>query len=204
MATYKQKVGTAVVNYAGNYPGAVAGELWYDSTNKDFKYQYPAVTAAGSWRTANSLGTARYYTGSAGLYTSGIVFGGEANPPTSITGATETYDGTSWTEVSDLNTARYAVKGAGASSTSAIGFGGNASPGNTGVTESWNGSNWTEVNDMNTARRYFGGFGATNDSAIAAGGYTTTNVTVTESWNGTNWTEVNDLNTARRGMASAG
>ena len=109
MASYKETVGTAVVNYAGNYPGAVDGELWYDSTNKDFKYQYPAVTAAGSWRTANSLGTARYYTGSAGLYTSGIVFGGEANPPTSITGATETYNGTNWTEVNDLNTARSAV-----------------------------------------------------------------------------------------------
>ena len=78
MATYKETVGTAVVNYAGNYPGAVDGELWYDSTNKDFKYQYPNVTAAGSWRTGNSLGTARYYSGSAGLYTSGLVFGGEA------------------------------------------------------------------------------------------------------------------------------
>ena len=41
MATYKEKVGTSVVNYAGNYPGAVKGELWYDSTNKDFKYQFP-------------------------------------------------------------------------------------------------------------------------------------------------------------------
>ena len=59
MATYKEKVGTSVVNYAGNYPGAVYGELWYDSTNKDFKYQYLNVTAAGSWRTANNLNTAR-------------------------------------------------------------------------------------------------------------------------------------------------
>ena len=43
MATYKETVGTAVVNYAGNYPGVVEGELWYDSTNKDFKYQYPCL-----------------------------------------------------------------------------------------------------------------------------------------------------------------
>ena len=59
MATYKEKVGTSVVNYAGNYPGAVDGELWYDSTNKDFKYQYPNVTAAGSWRTGGSLNSAK-------------------------------------------------------------------------------------------------------------------------------------------------
>ena len=51
MATYKETVGTAVTNYAGNNPGVVEGELWYDSTNKDFKYQYPNVTAAGSWKT---------------------------------------------------------------------------------------------------------------------------------------------------------
>ena len=59
MATYKESVGTTVVNYAGNYPGAVDGELWYDSTNKDFKYQYANVTSAGSWRTGNNLNTAR-------------------------------------------------------------------------------------------------------------------------------------------------
>ena len=45
MATYKQNVGTTVTNFAGNYPGAVDGELWYDSTNDDFKYQYANVTA---------------------------------------------------------------------------------------------------------------------------------------------------------------
>ena len=59
MATYKEKVGTAVVNYAGNYPGAVEGELWYDSTNKGWKYLYPNVTTSGAWSTGGSLNTAR-------------------------------------------------------------------------------------------------------------------------------------------------
>ena len=59
MATYKEKVGTSVVNFAGNYPGAVEGELWYDSTNKDFKYLYPNVTTVGSWSTSANLNTAR-------------------------------------------------------------------------------------------------------------------------------------------------
>ena len=76
MATYKQKVGTAVVNYAGNYPGAVEGELWYDSTNKDFKYLYPNVTSAGSWRTSGSLNTARPQITGFGTQTAGLFFGG--------------------------------------------------------------------------------------------------------------------------------
>ena len=80
MATYKEKVGTAVVNYAGNYPGAVDGELWYDSTNKDWKYQYPNVSSAGSWRTGNSLNTARNQLGGAGTYTSALAFGGYDGP----------------------------------------------------------------------------------------------------------------------------
>ena len=48
MAKYKDLVGTGVVNFAGNNPAAVRGQLWYDSTNKDFKYLYPNVTAAGA------------------------------------------------------------------------------------------------------------------------------------------------------------
>ena len=78
MATYKEKVGTSVVNYAGNYPGAVEGELWYDSTNKDFKYLYPNVSSAGSWRTGNNANTARAYAAAstAGTQTASIIFNG--------------------------------------------------------------------------------------------------------------------------------
>ena len=119
MATYKETVGTAVVNYAGNYPGAVDGELWYDSTNKDFKYKYPNVTAAGSWRTANNINTARSVGGSAGSTTSALYFGGSPS-----TTQTESYNGTNWTEVNDLNSVRGLMGGAGVDNTSALAMGG--------------------------------------------------------------------------------
>ena len=76
MATYKETVGTSVVNYAGNYPGAVDGELWYDSTNKDFKYQYANVTAAGAWSTGNSMNTSREQLAGNGLQTAALAIGG--------------------------------------------------------------------------------------------------------------------------------
>ena len=101
MATYKETVGTAVVNYAGNYPGAVDGELWYDSTNKDFKYQYPNVTAAGSWRTGATMNTARYYLSGAGTATAGLAFGGK-EPSPAVTANTESWNGSAWTEVNNL------------------------------------------------------------------------------------------------------
>jgi hypothetical protein len=64
-------------NYAGNYPGAVEGELWYDSTNKDFKYQYPAITTSGSWASAGTLNQARSNITGAGIISSSVAFGGE-------------------------------------------------------------------------------------------------------------------------------
>ena len=131
MATYKETVGTAVVNYAGNYPGAVKGELWYDSTNKDFKYQYPNVTAAGSWRTAGSLNQAKYEAAGAGVgtTTAGLSFGGRTTSPGAPgkLAKTELYDGTSWTEVNDLGTARNEIAGSG-TSTAALAFIGVAPP----------------------------------------------------------------------------
>ena len=71
------------------------------------------------------------------------------------TGATESWDGSNWTEVNDLNTARRFLAGAG-STTAALGFGGYIGP-NTAANESWNGSSWTEVSDLNTARNDLGG-----------------------------------------------
>ena len=55
MASYKETVGTAVTNYAGNNPGVVTGELWYDSSNYVWKYKYQTLTTAGSWRTGGAL-----------------------------------------------------------------------------------------------------------------------------------------------------
>ena len=51
MAEYKDIHGTTVRNSDGNLSGAETGELFYDATNRDFKYQFPNVTTAGAWRT---------------------------------------------------------------------------------------------------------------------------------------------------------
>ena len=100
MSTYKKEVGTSVINYAGDYPGAADGQLWYDSTNTNFKYSYGATTDA--WSTGGNLNTARANLAGAGAdNTSALAFGGDGP-----TGATESYNGSSWTEVNDLNTAR--------------------------------------------------------------------------------------------------
>ena len=41
MSNYKDIVGTAVRNNAGNIPTVETGQVFFDSTNLDFKYQFP-------------------------------------------------------------------------------------------------------------------------------------------------------------------
>ena len=54
------------------------------------------------------------------------------------TGATESWNGSNWTELTDLSIARYGVGGAGASNSSALCFAGNIGGPPTTATEAWN------------------------------------------------------------------
>ena len=75
----------------------------------------------------------------------------------------ELWNGSSWTEVGDLNTGRHA-HGAAGESTLGIIFGGNSGTAD-GKTESWNGSAWTEINDLSTARAAGGSANASPNKA---------------------------------------
>ena len=116
----------------------------------------------------------------------------------------ESYDGTSWTEVNNVNTGRHRLAGLG-TQTAALATGGQ-NPDVTAINESWNGTSWTEVGDLNTARDMLGGAGADNEAALGFGGLTppSTRLDVVETWNGTSWTEVADLNQARYQVAGSG
>jgi hypothetical protein len=90
-----------------------------------FGGEVPPITTATeeyngiTWATSTGLNTARSYLAGCGTQTAALGFGGE---PT--TGATELYDGTTWTSSpASLNTARNALAGAG-TQTAALAFGG--------------------------------------------------------------------------------
>ena len=120
----------------------------------------------------------------------------------------ESWNGSAWTEVGDLNTARKGLDGFGASNTSAVAAGGYITAASA-LTEVWNGSAWAEKGDLNTAR-YNGGTSqgaSTASSGIFFGGEKAapSPTNATEDWNGASWSEVADLNAARgNGMHGAG
>ena len=122
------------------------------------------------------MNTARSYLMSAiaGTQTASLSIGGLG--PANVANV-ENYNGTSWTEVGDINTARRAG-GGGGTSTLGLVFAGLGTA-NTGATEEWDGSSWTEVADMATARRTQGS--GTQALAFAAGG-TPPVTNATEEW----------------------
>ena len=120
--------------------------------------------------------------GTAGTATSALAFGGELPPGTA---KTESWNGTSWTEVNDLNTSRRFLNGAGANNTSALAMLGNQ-PGSPTQTEEWNGTNWSNKENNNTARNQAAGTGTTVTAAIVFGGDPIPSTgNLTEEWYGT-------------------
>ena len=138
--------------------------------------------------------------GGFGTSTSAIAVGGSSSS------TNESWNGSSWTEVGDLNTGRgNHLARAGISNTAGLVSGGGPSPAPIANSEQWNGCAWTEVSDLNIARRQSRGDG-TSTSAVAFGGENASNASLanTEVWNGSSWTNDQEMNTARHIVAGSG
>jgi len=191
---------TAVSTVASDPPSPDAGQIWYNTTDKALRAY---VLGAGAWATGGNMNLARERLTGAGITTAALAIGGEAG---TVRAEVESYDGTTWTEVNDLNTAKRLTAAAGSTNTAVLAFGGAIAPtAQTATTEDWDGASWTEVNDLNSARQQLAGTG-TNTSALGIGGNEPgTGITPkVESWNGTSWTEVGDINTQRLSLAATG
>ena len=80
------------------------------------------VVNAGSWASGGNMNTARELFASAGTVHTAALASAGYNGSTNVNNV-EQYNGTSWTEVAEVNTARYYLTGFG-SSTAAIACGG--------------------------------------------------------------------------------
>ena len=126
-------------------------------------------------------------------------------PPNNYFTNTEQYNGSAWTEVNDLNTAKSSMSGFG-TQTSAIVAG---SPGGIppqAQVDAWDGSSWAGTADLNNGRGEGTGAGLSGSAGIVAGGKIPTNnyQTHSETWDGTSWTETSNINTARSDLGAGG
>ena len=203
MATYKGIQGYSVQKLSSDPTVAnTVGQLWYNSTSGKFKI---AVAAAGAWASGGALNTGTRQMGLTGIQTAAIKMSGGN---TYILNC-ETYNGSTWTEVADVNTgADYNV--AFGTSAAAVYCGGN-NPSPDDKTETWNNTSWsTSPGTMNTARMKMSAAnqGTTTDGLIFAGmstpAPTTPGVQATESWNGTSWAVEANLITGRSAGGGGG
>ena len=208
MTAFKTIKGVPVKTVAGGqpnaYPSPFEGELFYDSDGAG-AFKFVGAAAAGTWASGGALNQVRGSNKGFGIQTAAISAGGAHENPgaTSNSTKTELYNGSSWTEVNDLNVGRQAFGSLGTATAGfcAAGF----ATANVAIVENWNGTSWTEIADINTARASVRGCGTTS-AALLSGGYNPSpalQIAVNELWDGTSWTEVNDLNTRRSGAGNA-
>ena len=152
------------------------------------------------------MNTTRFDGAGFGLQTAAINASGGASPGSARKTEVESYDGTNWTEVNEVNVGRYAVAGVGSQTAGLIygGYSTTVSPNYTNLNESWDGTSWTEIAELNAGRTNHAVLGV-QTLALCAGGYNgSANTTNVEKWNGSAWTEIADMNTAREQAAYSG
>mgnify|MGYP003132673465 FL=1 len=127
------------------------------------------------------MNTGRAGNTGAGISTAALSATGRSDTVTNL-GVAEEWDGTNWTEVGDVNTARRNTSASKTTYTDNLIFGGYATT-HVANTESWNGSSWTEVNDLSTARSSGSGAGAGSTNAIMFGAEPPGAYGAVEEWN---------------------
>jgi hypothetical protein len=207
MADYKNIKGFNIQYLDSDPPNPIEGQMWFNSTTQTLKGAEAGGVPAGTWSSGGSLNAGHGYGTGFGTQNAAVsAFGGY---PTE-TNNTELYNGTSWTEVNEGNTARRNLGSFGIQ-TSGLAFGGGPpfpASGST-LTESWNGTSWTEVNDLPTGVYNHRGVGTSSSAGLRIGGVdaaTPGKSKKADEWNGTSWTAITDMTTIREsgGTSNAG
>tara|TARA_R110002049_G_C9084141_1_gene555862 strand:+ start:354 stop:1364 length:1011 start_codon:yes stop_codon:yes gene_type:complete len=192
MAEYREIQGAAVQSLASS-TGTIEGQIWYDNVNGAFKLE--SVATASSWASGASTPVGTSQGAAAGTYLAGIMFGGNTPAaPSPLSTQSLTYNGSSWTATSSLNTGRGGIASANrGTENSTLAFQGNTDNGPTyasNLSEEWNGSTWAAVNTVNTPSSLAGGTGIVTAALCVGGelaGPAYGNSSRTEEYDGTCW-----------------
>ena len=195
MTTYKNIKGFGIQYLDSDPANPITGQVWYNNTTKALKGTTAGGGPVGTWASGANVNTARSLLSGFGASNSNnIITGGSGAPPVGgpDTDWVESYNGTSWSEIAEFNTARN-NHGSFGTTTAGLITGG-LGPGTIALTETWNGSSWTEVNDLNTARSLFiTSCNGTQTAGLAGPG--ASQQQIVETWDGSSWSEVAETNT---------
>jgi hypothetical protein len=190
MATYSTVKGFNIQSHASDPSNPSDGEVWYNTTSKSLK-GYGAL-GPSSWASTTAMNTGRSASVSAAPTSTAILIASGTGPPAEPgnTLKVEEWNGTTWTEKTDMTTLHSGGAGGG-TVTAMIVAGGT---GYTPTTETWNGSAWTEQGDMLVGKSTAAGSGSTGSLKLSGGlekipapapNYGTN---TTEDFDGSSWT----------------
>ena len=151
-----------------------------------------------SWSNGGSMNNARRNSTGAGVSESaGRVIGGGDNPGPAQA-YNESYNGTAFTEETDLNTARIGLMGFGTTTDAVV------AGGDTLVVEQWDGSSWTEISEILQKTDNSGGRCGSSSSDGMIFTRDQSSSMITQKWDGTSWTELADLSVSRYNNSGGG
>ena len=208
-----QGVGTSSWSSSGNLPVANTATSMFGTQNAAIMAGGQALTPGPaptantleygglSWRSLPTLASgARKHLAGCGTTTAGLVFGG--SPP--VTGNTEEWNGSAWTEQNNMGTARYKNSPAqNGVQTAALSVGGTlgSSPYQTNNVEEYDGSSWTAVTVLPATVNQMSGIGI-QTAYLGVGG--SPYLTAGFEYDGTNWTAGGSLSVGTNGAGSCG
>ena len=180
MSDYKELLGLDIEAKSADPTDVITGEVWFNTSTSQIKYKKP--DGANTRTTSGNLIVGRRLAGQGtiGIQTSALCISGLDGYASKT--ENESYNGSSWTELGDVNASRFLASAFGADATAAIFCGGFGPSTGTTANESWNGSSWTEVNDLNTGRNYSVGAGIQTAGLV----FGSSSGNAVESWDGTN------------------
>jgi hypothetical protein len=205
MADYKVIKGFGIQSIAGD-PTFIIGQAWYDNVANAFQVHIESK----AWAEGNNLNTGRTLTTGGGTQTAGIQVAGGVPPGVQTCDLVEEYDGTSYSEVTELSALTNNTSFIGTQTAGMQCSGNHRTAGAQKDTEEYNGASWSNGGDQNIIRNSAGCCAAgTQTAGLLAGGYQSLpspagDRAQSEEYNGASWTEGNELNTARAVGGSGG
>lgn len=118
------------------------------------------------------------------------------------TAKVEKYDGSSWSNIPDMNTARRRFAAASDADGNIYALGGQDAGSSA---EKWDGSSWSTITDMPIEKQIFAAESDSNSNIYTLAGFTGEGFGRTfydsrvDVWDGSSWSSISDISTARRG-----
>jgi len=157
----------------------------------------PVATAA--WSTGGAMNTGRNNAAGMGIVTAAVASGG-ASSPLGYTSNTEHYNGTAWSEETNMPSATSYFATAG-SQTAGLMFGG--TPGVSSQCFKYDGTTWTSSGSLATATKQGAGTGI-QTAALCCGGEVPAVTTITQEFNGSTWASGGAMSQSRNNNSCFG